>query len=73
MPTIDLSLLPPPQVVESLDFETLFAERKAALIGLYPAEQREAIARTLNAGIGTPDQTVAGKYLSGTVAASAYQ
>ncbi|CDL87257.1 baseplate assembly protein [Xenorhabdus cabanillasii] len=47
MPTIDLSLLPPPEVVEALDFETLFAERKAALIGLYPAEQREAIARTL--------------------------
>ncbi|WP_338804801.1 baseplate assembly protein [Xenorhabdus griffiniae] len=47
MPTIDLSQLPPPDVVEPLDFETLFAERKAALIALYPPEQRESIARTL--------------------------
>ncbi|OKP03930.1 baseplate assembly protein [Xenorhabdus eapokensis] len=47
MPTIDLSQLPPPDVVEPLDFETLFTERKAALIGLYPPEQRDAIARTL--------------------------
>ncbi|MDC9603920.1 baseplate assembly protein [Xenorhabdus griffiniae] len=47
MPTIDLSQLPPPDVVESLDFETLFAERKSALIALYPPEQRESIARTL--------------------------
>ncbi|CAM3980660.1 baseplate assembly protein [Xenorhabdus thuongxuanensis] len=47
MPTIDLSQLPPPDVVEPLDFETLFAERKLALIALYPPEQREAIARTL--------------------------
>ncbi len=45
--SIDLSLLPPPDVVETLDFEVLFAERKAALIAATPAEQREAIARTL--------------------------
>ncbi|MBD2806576.1 baseplate J/gp47 family protein [Xenorhabdus sp. ZM] len=47
MPTIDLSQLPPPDVVEPLEFETLFAERKAALIALTPPEQREAITRTL--------------------------
>ncbi|WFQ80924.1 baseplate assembly protein [Xenorhabdus sp. SF857] len=47
MPDLDLSQLPPPDVVEPLDFETLFAERKAALIALYPPEQREAITRTL--------------------------
>ncbi|MDX7987659.1 baseplate assembly protein [Xenorhabdus sp. 12] len=47
MPTIDLSQLPPPDVVEPLDFETLFAERKAALIALYPPAQRDAITRTL--------------------------
>ncbi|MDE9494698.1 baseplate J/gp47 family protein [Xenorhabdus bovienii] len=47
MPTIDLSLLPPPNVVEPLDFETLFAERKEALISLTPPAQREAITRTL--------------------------
>ncbi|PHM73716.1 baseplate assembly protein [Xenorhabdus kozodoii] len=47
MPTIDLSQLPPPDVVEPLDFETLFAERKAALIALTPPAQRDAITRTL--------------------------
>ena len=48
MPTIDLSQLPAPSVVETLDYETLLAERKAMLISLYPEEQREAIARTLS-------------------------
>lgn len=47
MPTIDLSQLPAPDVVETLDYESLLAERKATLISLYPEEQREAIARTL--------------------------
>ncbi|MDE9459347.1 baseplate J/gp47 family protein [Xenorhabdus bovienii] len=47
MPTLDLSLLPPPDVVEPLDFETLLAERKARLISLTPLAQREAITRTL--------------------------
>lgn len=47
MPTIDLSLLPAPTVVDSLDYESLLDDRKATLISLYPEEQREAIARTL--------------------------
>ncbi|MCC8375129.1 MULTISPECIES: baseplate assembly protein [Photorhabdus] len=47
MPTIDLSQLPPPDVVEPLDYESLLAERKAKLISLYPEEQRDAITRTL--------------------------
>ncbi|MEL5501745.1 baseplate assembly protein [Serratia ureilytica] len=47
MATIDLSQLPAPNVVELLDYETLFAERKATLISLYPADQQEAVARTL--------------------------
>ncbi len=47
MATIDLSQLPAPNVVEPLDYETLFAERKATLISLYPADQQEAITRTL--------------------------
>lgn len=33
---IDLSLLPPPEVIETLDFETIFAEQKADLVALYP-------------------------------------
>ncbi|HHQ6589221.1 TPA: baseplate assembly protein [Serratia fonticola] len=47
MPTIDLSQLPAPNVVEALDYESLLAERKATLISLYPVDQQEAIARTL--------------------------
>lgn len=47
MAIIDLSQLPAPDVVETLDYETLLAERKATLISLYPAEQQDAIARTL--------------------------
>ncbi|WP_320734939.1 baseplate assembly protein [Enterobacter cloacae] len=45
--TIDLSQLPPPVVVEPLDFETLFAQRKAAFIAMYPEDAQEEIARTL--------------------------
>jgi len=47
MPTIDLSQLPAPDVVEPLDYESLLAERKATLISLYPEDQQETIARTL--------------------------
>ncbi|MEY1236070.1 baseplate J/gp47 family protein [Providencia manganoxydans] len=47
MPTIDLSQLPAPDVIESLDVEVIFAERKAALIAAMPEDLREAIARTL--------------------------
>ncbi|PLR40924.1 baseplate assembly protein [Chimaeribacter californicus] len=48
MATIDLSLLPAPDVVEPLDYETLFEARKTALISLFPMEQQEAVARTLS-------------------------
>lgn len=44
---IDLSQLPPPEIVEPLDFETILAARKARLIALYPTEQQEAVSRTL--------------------------
>lgn len=45
--TIDLSQLPPPEVVEPLDFESLFEQRQAEFISLYPEDEREAVARTL--------------------------
>ncbi|SAC57238.1 baseplate assembly protein [Enterobacter roggenkampii] len=45
--TIDLSQLPPPVVVEPLDFETLFNERKEAFIALYPEDEQDVIRRTL--------------------------
>lgn len=47
MSLIDLSQLPAPNVIEPLDFETLLAERKAALIALFDPAQQAAIARTL--------------------------
>ncbi|CAI0862152.1 baseplate assembly protein [Serratia proteamaculans] len=47
MATIDLSQLPRPNVIEALDFETLFSERKERLISLYPEDEREAVRRTL--------------------------
>lgn len=36
LPTIDLSKLPFPAVIEALSFETIFAERKTQLINAYP-------------------------------------
>lgn len=36
MAVINLSELPPPQVVEELDFETILAQRKAKLLEIYP-------------------------------------
>lgn len=47
MAVIDLSQLPAPDVVETLDFETILAERKATLISLYPEDEQEAVAVTL--------------------------
>ncbi|VFS60060.1 Baseplate J-like protein [Kluyvera cryocrescens] len=47
MAAIDLSQLPAPDFVETLDFETILAERKATLVSLYPEEQQETVARTL--------------------------
>ncbi|HHR6069350.1 TPA: baseplate assembly protein [Providencia alcalifaciens] len=45
--SIDLSLLPAPDVIEELDFEVIFSERKAALIDSMPPELREVVTRTL--------------------------
>ncbi|ECI4938646.1 baseplate assembly protein, partial [Salmonella enterica subsp. arizonae] len=47
MATVDLNLLPVPDVVEELDYETILAERIATLISLYPEDQQEAVSRTL--------------------------
>ena len=44
---IDLSLLPAPAVVESLDFETLLQARKDRLVALTPAEDQAAMLTTL--------------------------
>ncbi|WP_310631573.1 baseplate J/gp47 family protein [Paraburkholderia sp.] len=44
---IDLSSLPTPDALEVLDFETIYAERKAALIALWPADEQAEIAATV--------------------------
>lgn len=43
MAVIDLSQLPAPQIVDVPDFESLLAERKAAFVALYPANEQEAV------------------------------
>ncbi|NQF23028.1 baseplate assembly protein, partial [Enterobacter hormaechei] len=47
MAVIDLSQLPAPQIVDVPDFESLLAERKAAFVALYPADEQDAVRRTL--------------------------
>ncbi len=44
---IDLSLLPPPDIVEMLDFEALLVTRKAQYLGSYPVAEQPAIAARL--------------------------
>lgn len=47
MNAIDLARLPFPDVLETLDYEAILAERKAALIALWPAEEQADIAARL--------------------------
>ena len=44
---IDLSQLPPPQIVEQIDFELILAERRAYMISLWPVEEHAQIAARL--------------------------
>ena len=44
MPTIDLSQLPSPTIIEELDFETILIEVKAAMVAAFPEEQQAAVA-----------------------------
>lgn len=44
---IDLSQLAAPEIVETLDFETLLAERKAELVALYPDEDQSAVSAAI--------------------------
>lgn len=48
VPGIDLSLLPPPEVVETLEFETLLAARKVRFLDRCPAETRPEIEAVLD-------------------------
>jgi len=46
-PSIDLSLLPAPDVVQRLDYEQILQERKARYIALFAADEQAAVARAL--------------------------
>ena len=43
MPTIDLSQLPQPTIIEELDFEEILIEVKAVMVAAYPADQQAAV------------------------------
>lgn len=47
MATVDLSLLPPPEVIETRDFERILTDLKTQLIAATPEAQRAAVAFTL--------------------------
>ncbi|MDX4252599.1 baseplate J/gp47 family protein [Klebsiella pneumoniae] len=47
MPTIDLSQLPSPTIIEALDFETILADVKAVMVAAFPEEQQAAVAAAL--------------------------
>lgn len=45
--SIDLSLVPAPDLIDALDFEAILAARKAALVALWPEADRPALEATL--------------------------
>lgn len=45
--TIDLSLVPAPDLIDTLDFESILSDRKAALLALWPEADRPALTATL--------------------------
>ncbi|EPB5862139.1 baseplate assembly protein [Klebsiella quasipneumoniae] len=47
MPTIDLSQLPSPTIIEALDFETILADVKAVMVAAFPEDQQAAVAAAL--------------------------
>ncbi len=48
MPTIDLSQLPSPQIIEPLDFETILVDVNAVMIAAFPADQQASVAAALS-------------------------
>lgn len=48
MPTIDLSQLPSPQIIEELDFETILIDVKAVMVAAFPAEQQASVIAALS-------------------------
>ncbi|HDG7817273.1 TPA: baseplate J/gp47 family protein [Klebsiella quasipneumoniae] len=48
MPTIDLSQLPVPTIIEALDFETILTDVKAVMVASFPEGQRASVAAALS-------------------------
>ena len=47
MPTIDLSQLPSPTIIEALDFETILIEVKAVMVAAFPEDVQSAVAAAI--------------------------
>ncbi|MGL0889598.1 baseplate assembly protein [Klebsiella pneumoniae] len=47
MSTIDLSQLPPPTIIEELDFETILVAVKAVMVAAFPDDEQSAVAAAL--------------------------
>lgn len=47
MPTIDLSQLPSPTIIEELDFETILIEVKAVMVAAFPEDTQSAVAAAM--------------------------
>lgn len=47
MATVDLAQLPPPQIIEVLDFEVILSDVKAVMIAAFPDEQQASVAAAL--------------------------
>lgn len=47
MATIDLSELPPPEVIAALDYEVILSDVKAQMVSAYPEDQQDAIAAAM--------------------------
>lgn len=48
MPTIDLSQLPSPAIIETLDFEVILTEVRAVIIAAFPADQQSTVVAALS-------------------------
>ncbi|KFB99474.1 baseplate assembly protein J [Trabulsiella guamensis ATCC 49490] len=47
MPTVDLSQLPQPEVIEALDFEVILSEWKDLIIAAFPPEQQASVSAAM--------------------------
>lgn len=62
MATVDLSELPQPEIIATLDFEIILSDVKTMIIAAYPEEQQQAIAAAL--GLESEPLTVIAQVMS---------